>query len=335
MKFNSKVRNLLVEEFILSLKQEMVPWHKPWSANMNAISNKEYSGINQVMLNIRAIQEGWKDTRWCTYHQAKEKGWNIKKGEKGTPIEFWSYFDTVQKKNLTINEVNSILKNHPERKNDIKMISKTYFVFNGKQIDNIPEIEKIVAKDDAELISDVKKVIKSLNISLLEQGTRAFYLPQKDTIVIPPIHSFHTAGGYITTLLHEMAHATGHSSRLNRDLSGGFGTPSYAKEELRAEIACSFLFAEFHTEFKVAKEIENHKAYVQGWISFLKESPHELLCAISDADKISTYIQELLPGKERDISVSKVLNERIEVAKNTLQKKSSNLQNDGKQEYER
>lgn len=96
----------------------------------------------------------------------------------------------------------------------------------------------------------------------------------------------------MATLLHEAAHATGHESRLNRDMEGAFGSPEYAKEELRAEIASAFTAQILRIDYSQNDYMENHEAYVQNWISVLENEPNELFAAIKDAEKISDYLIE-------------------------------------------
>jgi len=96
----------------------------------------------------------------------------------------------------------------------------------------------------------------------------------------------------MATLLHEAGHATGHISRLNRDMTGVFGSPEYAKEELRAEIASAFTAQELGLDYKQNEHMENHEAYVQNWIDVLENEPNELFAAIKDAEKISDYLIE-------------------------------------------
>ncbi|MCR4716373.1 MAG: hypothetical protein K5656_04250, partial [Lachnospiraceae bacterium] len=121
----------------------------------------------------------------------------------------------------------------------------------------------------------------------------AFYRPSEDSITMPPIESFWAEYNYLSTFLHEAGHSTGHESRLNRDLTGIFGSEKYAKEELRAEIASAFTTQAIGLEGTMSREhIDNHKAYIQSWIAEIKNDPNELFKAIIDATKISDYLIE-------------------------------------------
>ena len=97
---NTKMREEMVREFIKCLSEETIPWHMAWSTDrpVNAVTNTRYRGINKMWLSFIQKMEGWEDPRWCTFKQASNKGWKIIKGSKGTPVEFWSLYDTQKKK---------------------------------------------------------------------------------------------------------------------------------------------------------------------------------------------------------------------------------------------
>lgn len=135
-------------------------------------------------------------------------------------------------------------------------------------------------------------LILNMNVKYEEQGSRAFYRLSEDKITLPEINRFETEYDYMATLLHEAGHATGHIDRLWRDLDGSFGSESYAKEELRAEIASAFTAQNLGLSYEQNSFMENHEAYVQSWISVLENNPNELFAAIKDAEKISDYLME-------------------------------------------
>ena len=177
------------------------------------------------------------------------------------------------------------------------------------------EATNTVAIPDLQAFCD--EVLQNIHVQVEHHGNEAYYSPKEDKIVLPEIGRFRTAEDYYATRLHETAHSTGASSRLNRDLSGIFGSESYAKEELRAEIASSLLFADLKLPTS-AQTLDNHKAYIQSWIADLEKDPLILFQAIKDAEKISDYILENGPislqkiyenqrSKENDYSAEQVL----------------------------
>lgn len=293
----SKMREEMSKAFLDALKQNEIPWRQQWSsASMtprNAVSHAEYHNSNALWLAYRMRQKGYKDPRWCTYNQASNQGWKVRKGEKGTKIEFWSLYDKEEKRTLTTKEAEKIKQEVKDWPNRIKPVANVYIVFNAEQMEGVPELQMEYHElDSASLIEKRDLLIKNMDVNFMEQGWEAYYLEPRDLLSLPPIREFNSNYDYFSTLLHEAAHATGHKSRLSRDLSGRKGSTSYAKEELRAEIASAFTAQILGIDTQNKEHMENHKAYVQNWISILEEKPEELFAAIRDAEKISDYLIE-------------------------------------------
>lgn len=293
------MREQIANQFIAALKKDRIPWHQDWQNTpmpQNAVTGRRYRGLNSFWLSFIAMDKGYSDPRWCTFNQAKEKGWKIIKGEKGTRVEFWSMYDTKEKKKLTPSRVQELRdKLDPNEFNDrVKPISSVFTVFNGKQIEGIPELKVEVRQmfSAAELIAARDKLLRNMQLKLREGGSEAFYRPSEDYVQMPKIEQFSSAYGYMSTFLHESAHASGAKQRLNRDLSGKFGSESYAKEELRAEIASAFTASATGINYEQSPAMENHEAYIQSWIKVLENNPNELFAAIKDAEKISDYLLE-------------------------------------------
>lgn len=298
MKLN-KMREQMAQAFINSLKEDKIPWHREWSVvgvkPFNGASDVRYRGINAMWLSYVSNYKGYDDPRWYTFKQAKEQGYKVKVGEKGTHIEFWSLYDTETKKKITQHDAKELSENlSPEEYFDrIKPISNTYVVFNAKQIEGVPEtdIEKNQLNTE-ELISCRNKLVENMEVDFSEGGDRAFYSPAMDRITMPDIERFENEYAYMATFLHEAAHASGAGNRLNRDLTGTFGSEKYAKEELRAEIASAFTAQMTGISYGQNDYMENHKAYVQSWITILENNPNELFTAIKEAEGISDYLIE-------------------------------------------
>lgn len=294
----NKMREELTNAFIHSLEEEQLPWSRGWSVvrHQNAVNGNVYRGINAFWLAYQAVERCYTDPRWCTYKQAEAKGWHVKRGEKGVPIEFWSMYDKEEKRKLTNKEVYELREklSDEEFKERVKPVSNTYTVFNAEQIEGIPKLVVASQEYDKEMCIEIRDdVLKGLGVTLNEGGNRAFYRPSEDSITMPPIDSFWAEYNYLSTFLHEAGHSTGHESRLNRDMTGFFGSEKYAKEELRAEIASAFTTQAIGLEGTMSQEhINNHKAYIQSWIAEIKNDPSELFKAINDATKISDYLIE-------------------------------------------
>lgn len=295
----NKMREQIANEFMAALQQDKIPWHQDWhnvGTPHNAVTGRGYHGLNFFWLSCVAMQKNYSDPRWCTFHQANEKGWKVNKGEKGTRVEFWSMYDTEKKRKLSVSEVERLRDSLSidEFQDRVKPISSVFTVFNAEQIDGIPELPKQERTEFSisELIAARDTLLENMRLELREGGNRAYYSPKHDYVQMPNIEQFDSAYGYISVFLHESAHASGAAHRLNRDLTGSFGSESYAKEELRAEIASAFTSSVTGIRYEQSPTMENHTAYIQSWIKVLKNNPNELFRAIKDATKISDYLIE-------------------------------------------
>ncbi len=306
----NKMREEMANRFLAALKEDVIPWHKEWSSlsarPYNAVSQSSYHGMNSFWLAYCQAESGYQDPRWCTFKQASEKGWQIRKGEKGTKIEFWSLYDTETKKTL-VRDQEEQLRNTLGMEEFYKRVRPTvsvYTVFNGEQIEGIPEIEIERHMLDEKMLLEMRNaLLKNMAVGFQEGKEEAFYRPDEDCIYMPDIERFENEYAYMSILLHEAGHATGHESRMNREIRNTFGSAEYAKEELRAEIASAFTAQALNLPDIDSAPMENHKAYVQNWIEILENNPDELFHAIRDAEKISDYLIEEGGFKRTEIQV--------------------------------
>ncbi len=169
---------------------------------------------------------------------------------------------------------------------------RAYTVFNGSQIDGIPDYVAPDVKaapwrrpEAADIILTNSKAIIRIG------GDRAFYSPSLDFIQLPDPASFESPYAFSSTALHEASHWSGHKSRLDRDLTGRFGSAAYAQEELRAELASVFL----GKILDLPCDIPNHADYLASWIIKLKEDKREIFRAASDAQRIADYLLAFHP----------------------------------------
>ena len=324
MKTN-KLRESMTEAFLAALQEDKLPWHSMWTSMRpkNAITDKNYKGINAFWLSFVAEAKGYDDNRWCTFKQAESKGWHIKKGEKASSIEYWRLYDKLKKKYIEWPEARQIVSDDPEREKDIILTCRTYCVFNANQIEGIPELVHPNNVDIKEVRAKRDVLLNNMDLNFREGGNEAYYQPLQDRITMPPEKSFLDTYGYMSTFLHECGHATGHKSRLDRDLTGSFGSVSYAKEELRAEIASAFTAQalSLNSDGTIPSDrLDNHKAYIQSWIEVIQDKPNELFSAIKDAEGISDYLLEkgeFLKDRDREeVTPHKVpsLDEQIQTA---------------------
>ncbi len=273
----------LTDKIIAALEAGTAPWRRPWdktacggaTAPVNAATGHRYRGINLFVLGMSPLAFASNDSRWCSYRQAAARGWQVRKGEKATPVYFYKPIEIEDKTTDGGRETRRI------------PILRTFSVFHASQIDGIPALGPAVAtKAVAERIEDVEIIVQASGVPVRIGGDRAFYSPTFDFVQIPPDEAFHSPELRGATLFHELAHATGHVSRLNRDLSGGFGTMSYAKEELRAELA-SYAIGSM---MGLPCDVPNHASYLQSWVDVLKQDRREIFHAAAEAQRIADYI---------------------------------------------
>lgn len=296
----SKTREQLVKMYLDALKENKIPWRERWYSdlNKNGVTNTEYRGVNQLILSYVAYKEKYKDNRWLTYKQIKENNYKITNAKgKGIPIEFWSVYDIKNKIRLDFPTYEKIIEKTPERKKDFKVFCNTTYVFNASLIEGIKPNEK---NNRNTIPTNIyfKRLISKLHIEYIEEGNKAYYIPSKDTIVLPPSSKFFDKYSYYATQLHELSHATGHSSRLNRNLNNQ-NKKDYAREELIAEISSSFLMQKLNVKVH-EDDYNNHKSYIQSWILLLEDKPNELFKAVGEANKICDYLDSKVKNKEKE-----------------------------------
>ncbi|RRD40351.1 DUF1738 domain-containing protein [Leptotrichia sp. OH3620_COT-345] len=293
----SNEKQELVNDIIKLIEKEDLSWRKTWRSldePNNPISNKEYKGSNNIRLLISSIKNGYNDPRWMTYNQARENNFQVKKGEKSTPVYFYQLTDKNTKKEFN----NETIKNMSEEEKskylseNIYIITKKYNVFNAEQIHGIEKYNQKIQIDCSKRNEIIEQILDNFEVSIkYDQLNNAFYNLINDSIHLPKKEKFNRIEDLYSIALHEMAHSTGHKKRLNRDMSGKFGDKSYAKEELIAEF--SSIFIQQETKLKIEdKEFENNAAYIKSWNSILKENPGVLFEAIKEAQKINDYILE-------------------------------------------
>ena len=297
-------RKALVDMVLQNLENGTGIWQQGWiglGVPVSASTGKRYHGINNLTLSLTAIAKGYKDTRWATFHQMEEKGWHFKQDESGknlgknagVPIEFYELRDKETKKPFDRSVLDGMTKDEQQEYIDenVYPLRKYYRVFNGDVIEGIPAQEKreINPSERVERADDLLRYWSDYEAEIEYGDDKACYIPSMDIIKAPPPESFTNMHEFYGTLLHEIGHSTGHESRLSRAKTDGFGSKSYALEELRAELSAMFLEQDF--EIAVSeKHIENNSLYIKSWYDLIKDDPNTLITAIADAEKISRFV---------------------------------------------
>lgn len=277
----ANVYQIVTDRIVAELQQGVIPWEKPWtgvrSGAFNRISKKPYSILNQMLLKHRG--------EYATYKQWKEIGGHVRKGEKSEVVVFWKIYGKEVE-----NEDGEV-----ETKN--RAVLRYYPVFHISQVDGVEPLKE-EELHDTEPIADADDLLNSYvareGITMeFEKSDKAYYSPATDHIHVPLLEQFQLASEAYSTYFHEAVHSTGHYTRLARfDAHAGaaaFGSESYSKEELVAEIGsamiCNMLGIETSHSFR------NSAAYIQGWLSVLQNDSRFIVSAASKAEKAVNYIK--------------------------------------------
>ena len=282
----------ITDKIIAELEAGRVPWVQPWgtaaakaslSMPKNASTNRSYSGVNVLLLWGSTIENGFTGQSWLTFRQALSLGGHVRKGERGTTVVYADRFvpsDEKRRAAETGEEAQAI------------PFLKRFTVFNCDQCDELPdEIATATPPPPPGLIEPtVEALIKATGIDFRIGGNRAFYAPVEDYVQVPPPQAYFEPINWHRTALHELGHATGHRSRLNRDQSGSYGTKKYAFEELVAELAAAFGCASLGIVPTV-----RHSDYVGSWLEVLREDNRAIVRAASQASKAADYLLGFAP----------------------------------------
>jgi antirestriction protein ArdC len=271
------VYEIITDQVIEKLKQGEIPWHQPWTGSgypTNLVSKKPYQGINVFLL----LARGYANPYWVTFKQAQQLGGSVKKGEKSAMVVFWKQVKVKDKAESELTE-----KTIP--------FLRYYRVFNVEQCEGLktPDVE---VNPDFQPISECEKTVNGMpnKPTIQHQEQRAYYSPKDDCVNMPKPESFNNEEFYYSVLFHELGHSTGHESRCARKAFhewAPFGSESYSKEELVAEMTAAFLCGHCQIE---QQTIDNSVAYIKSWLGKLQDDPKMVVLAASQAQKAANYI---------------------------------------------
>ncbi len=274
---------IVTTRIIKALEEGVVPWRKPWQEHSalpcNAVSHRPYHGINLFLLSLAR----YRDHRWLTYRQAEGLGGHVKTDEESSIAVLWKQWEPKEKEEC----------NGQRRRESIPLL-RFYHLFNVAQCEGLglPETESS-ARAHHQRIEAAEELVRSMqNSPRIHAGSKvACYSPQLDLVQIPTIDAFVSPDTYYATLFHELGHATGHETRLNRPGVMGthrFGTNDYSREELVAELTSAFCSASLGLDNSL---IDNSASYIQGWITTLKADAKAIVTASAQAQRAADYLR--------------------------------------------
>ncbi len=267
-----------------------LPWQKPWepkfgdlSAPHNPTTERLYSPLNGLILSTAALEHGYEDPRWMGYNQAKEQGWSVRRGEHAAARIF-----------------SPIVKKEIDPKTGLEEPRVVAYrgtpLFNAAQIDGIPPMREIPEHERLPKTVELDAIAHQMGVAILHSGSGAFYSPGQDRIQLPQRDTFVDQHGYDATKAHELSHATGHESRLDRDsLRQYTSIKGRAAEEMTAEIGAYLLSTRLGVPFmgnNPDMTDAQHAAYLTTWAKDL--SPDERRIAIEQGIKAAGHLEKQL-----------------------------------------
>ena len=284
-KVKSDKFQLVTDKIASLLEQGVKPWAKPWACPnsakfQNLISKDPYKGLNPMLCAVDCLFYGYTHPYFVGFHQAKDRGWKIKKGAKSTWIRWGGSYaieneDGDKEYRGAFKWLNVFNIDHvDDSESDLKVADFLPVDDDGDRPnpDPIPALDAIVSHSGA--------VVKHGHDS-------AFYSPKGDFIGMPELKYFSDSMGYYATLIHELTHWTGHKSRLNRPQVGQFGSKDYAYEELIAELGAAMVLGSLGLE---SETIDSHASYIDFWLTSLKNDKKFFFKAAGEAMKASELL---------------------------------------------
>lgn len=256
----------------------------------NISTQKNYRGINNLILSIAATDNNFLSNGWITFNQAKKLGATIKKGSKASAIYFFKIIYKDNKEKIIPHKVVDTLTPAEKNKLNYSSIIRSFPVFNTSQVNKLPDelvSNPIITLNEFESNEQAEKIITNTKAEInIIESNQAFYNAKKDTITLPLREQFKTPINFYNVAFHELTHWTAHESRLNRPINNKAGTAKYAKEELIAELGAAFLLAEIGNE----KLITDNAAYIKSWLTLLNNDSKAVVSAASKAQMATDYI---------------------------------------------
>lgn len=263
----------------------------PWIRNnggsfarpVNVASKNPYNGVNIVSLWVSAQAHDYPSNLWGTYRQWQDQGCQVRKGEKSSLIVFYKTHSFEQQ-----NEQSGELENGE------RMFARASWVFNAAQVEGFEAKEQELPEEPAfDPVARAESFAAATKAIIAEGGDRACFIPSQDMIRMPDRRRFTgtqsttPVEAFYSTLCHELVHWSGAKSRLGRDLSGRFGSDSYAVEELIAELGAAFLCGDLGL---TPEPRADHACYIKNWLSVLKNDKKAVFAAASKASQAANWL---------------------------------------------
>lgn len=267
--------------------QWRMPWHhdgSPAARPVNVATGIPYRGLNILALWAAAEHAGYSQGLWGTYRCWTKLGAQVRKGERATLAVFWKRTDGTD------------ADDDDEASRRPRMFARGFSLFNIAQVDNYsaPEAPRLA---ESKRIAHAEAFIAALKVPIVIGGDMAYYQPSTDTVHLPPFERFKDAVSHASVSVHEHAHASGAKDRLDRDLTGRFGSFAYAVDEAIAELTASFVLADLGLAHEPRAD---HAAYLASWMEVLKSDPRAIFTAASKAQQAADWMHSMQPSRSQE-----------------------------------
>ena len=272
----------ITQQIVTAIEEGADLYKMPWHRSRNDITNprnvassRSYRGLNIIALWMIAEAKGFNTGTWATYQQWQEKGAQVRKGEKAASVFFW--------KNLSEQGETEQAESEEGR---ARFVARAYSVFNADQVEGY-EAPAVQALSEEERIAEAEAFFAKIPARVSIGGNQACYRPGDDRVQMVPFSQFTTPAAYYSVLAHELTHWSGAKSRLDRDLTGRFGSESYAVEELVAELGAAFIAGRLGLPSDPRKE---NAPYIASWLKVLKNDARAIFTAAGKAQAAADYL---------------------------------------------
>lgn len=297
----------ITELITAEMEKGRLPWRKTWGVladgssevPRNYVTDRPYTGINSMLLACAPYERPY----YMTFNQAKAKGGTIRKGAKGAIVVFWQVSQFEKEEQNKQGETT-------HKKVGVPLL-RYYHVYNIADVEGItlelPERRAADSVAETDIITACGAVVDGYSNGptiINRDPRRAYYSPGFDLVNMPRLVAFESPQAYYQVFFHELIHSTGHRDRLNRKElveTEGFGGENYSKEELTAELGACFLSAHCGIQLEADKTLlQNSAAYLQGWLSALRNDKTLFVRAAGQAQKAANYVLGHTPGETTD-----------------------------------
>jgi antirestriction protein ArdC len=301
----AEARRQVVEEISAAMERGGLAWAAEWKgcwSPVNAATGRTYRGMNRLSLAAAMRRGGFDDPRWCTFNQARDAGWHVARGARSpATVEFWSWYVRVPGSGaVTLQRAEQLVRTGrlpEETLKDAFLRGRLHHVFNASQVEGIePYDPSAHAPENAEVERVADELIESSRCPVREERVdEAYYRPSTDTITLPLRSQFTSMDAFARTLLHEMCHST--AREVGREVERS--EEGYAREELVAELGSAFAAADADLDMGAYANadmdrtfLENHAAYLQSWLTAIRDDPSALAKAATQASKAADFVTD-------------------------------------------